>query len=413
MQSRRPNAQQQPDASSSASTTALSSHRNNNHQNKSSKTLSWKQWLMQVIRSLAKVILWPLKYFLQLTFPSCDTDGLSAAASAKATLKFCNYMQQQSTINNEQLWATNGFAHAKQQAAEQSKLILLVLHSPLSPDSTTFCHSHLHQPQLQSFASHSQILPLGLDVHTGQGAQLASVLQASAFPLLALLQPNLNATTSSSASLTILFRAEGESLMSLCNSNIHGQGNATTTTATSANTLHTYLQLALTRHETMVAEAIARRMDRAQDVALRQAQDDEYQETLRLDREKQALAAEKALEQRMEEQSRVNEEQAQRNVIQQAKQLVGDEPAQGGCMVRFVLPSGTKLNRRFATDATIKVLKAYLTVYCYENDITMGIIGLSTSFPRKTYNEENEQQLTLEEAGLTGQAVLMVQDLDA
>ena len=79
--------------------------------------------------------------------------------------------------------------------------------------------------------------------------------------------------------------------------------------------------------------------------------------------------------------------------------------------MRLVLPSGVKLNRRFYADDTIATVKAFLLVHFQENDQPqVQNIGLSTNFPKKTY--ENDQE-TLQEAGLVPQAVLMVQDLDA
>ena len=336
-----------------------------------------------------RILLWPLRRLLLVIFPLSDYDGLSAAASTKATQRFASALN----IQQHQQWLTNGFAAARQQAVDQSQLLLVVLHSPLSPDSTAFCRNVL--PLLDSFVNNPHVAALGVDIQSGQGAQLAQVLQASAFPLLAVLQP-----TSNSSNLTVLLRAQGESLMNM------------STMPAAEPALLQYLHMALARHEALVAEETARRIEREQAAQLRRMQDEEYQETLRIDRERQeqALAQERLRQE--EEHRRLEQEQAQVNAIDSARRLVGEEPTSGGCMVRFVLPSGTKLNRRFQTDATISVLKAYLVVYCHDNHVEMGSIGLSTSFPRKTYNEDHEQQLTLEEAGLAGQAVLMVQDLD-
>jgi FAS-associated factor 2 len=307
-------------------------------------------------------------------------------------------------------WLTTGFAAAKQQAMEQSKLIFLVLHSPLSPESNQFCQSIL--PLLQSFTTNANVLALGFDIHSAQGAQLAQLLQAKAFPLLMVLQAGT--TSSSQQHLTVLFRVEGNSLLNFHTiATMNNSSNNNDSNHTTALLLTTYLHTALARHEAIIAEETSRRITREQEAVLRRTQDEEYQEALRMDR----LRVEQATAQELQ---RVQEEEhlkalvtAKQTAIAKAREMVGEEPAQGGCMVRFVLPSGSKLNRRFANDATIQVLKAYLQVYFHDNEMSMGCIGLSTSFPRKTYNDESEQQLTLEEAGLAGQAVLMVQDLDA
>ena len=91
-----------------------------------------------------------------------------------------------------------------------------------------------------------------------------------------------------------------------------------------------------------------------------------------------------------------------------------DQGSAGGCAnIRFVLPTGTKLLRRFAPDQTVAALRAFLVVHFHEKKIDIKNIGLSANFPRKTYNSEEDDNLTLVEAGIAPQAVLMVQDLDA
>jgi membrane associated rhomboid family serine protease len=132
------------------------------------------------------------------------------------------------------------------------------------------------------------------------------------------------------------------------------------------------------------------------------------------DRERQ-VAADREMEQQrqMQEDERVRQEEEEvKQIIATAMSLVKPAPEAGGTTVRFVLPSGMKLNRRFASSETMAALRAFLRLQFHERNIDMGRdIGLSTSFPRKSYNEHDDQ--TLEELGLSPQVVLMVQDLDA
>ena len=157
------------------------------------------------------------------------------------------------------------------------------------------------------------------------------------------------------------------------------------------------------------------RLEREQETLLRQQQDAEYQEALLADQERERQQAEAAAEEerrRVEEEERVAaEERKAQAVIDNAREKLRDPPAAGGAMIRFVLPSGQKLNRRFYADDTIGACKAFVRLHCHENEVEMGAIGLSTNFPKKSYNDDHD--LTLEDAGLTPQAVLMVQDLDA
>lgn len=174
----------------------------------------------------------------------------------------------------------------------------------------------------------------------------------------------------------------------------------------------------------VVAEAEARRLQRQEELELRQQQDAEYQAALLADQERERMKqteaeqeAQRLEERQQQEQQHEAEQEAQLN---QARAQVPPEPPLGGdqsgnvsvTAIRFVLPSGTKVMRRFYSNEKIAGLLSFLTVHFHDNEIAMSKnIGLSTNFPKKSYHEN--PNLTLEEAGLSPQAVLMVQDLDA
>jgi hypothetical protein len=83
------------------------------------------------------------------------------------------------------------------------------------------------------------------------------------------------------------------------------------------------------------------------------------------------------------------------------------------CMIRFVFPSGAKVNRRFVRDEdTVETLRAFVLLFCHENNISMSTIGLSTSYPKQSFNDDDCSNKTLEQLGFASQVVLMVQDLD-
>ena len=274
---------------------------------------------------------------------------------------------------------------------QESSLLLIILHAPHSPASQEFCQDTLPK-LLQDVLQESQLLLLkawGVSIHTGQGAQLAHALNISSYPWMGVLQPTTRGTGGSGQYLNVLLRLEGVTLQT-----------------TPTQTLLQYIQQCLTRHQVLVADEMARQLHRQEEVELRRMQDEEYQETLRMDQERERRVRDEELQRQQEEASRQQE-------MDDARELVGAEPASGGCLIRFVLPSGAKLNRRFENDTTIRAVKAFLMLYFLDQSIEMGRIGLSMSFPRKTFNEDDEQELTLVQAGLQGQAVLMVQDLDA
>jgi FAS-associated factor 2 len=243
------------------------------------------------------------------------------------------------------------------------------------------------------------VLALGLSIHSGQGAQLAQMLKVQAYPALYLLEPPpRDASSSSTRTLTLLFQAEGKCLLDY-----------------SAEQLVPLLQSCVQRHQTILAEHEARRIEREQETLLRQQQDAEYQAALQADQERERQQAEAAAEeerQRREEEDRIAKaEREAQAVIDTARDTLRESPSSGGAMIRFVLPSGQKVNRRFYGDDTIGTCRAFVRLHCHENEIEMGTIGLSTNFPKKSYNDDDT--VTLEDAGLAPQAVLMVQDLDA
>ena len=355
---------------------------------------------------ILRLLLWPVRQVTTLLFPVGELDGLSPAVTAKAAQSFVNYVKSVAgapgPASPHETWSTQGFVAAKEEATESGSLLLLYLHSPLHRLADSYCRKVLcHDSLLHNILRQPNVLPLGMSIHSGQGAQLAQMLQVQAYPALALLQPPPRpnrGSSSSNRSMTLLFRAEGNSLMSL-----------------TADQLVPHLQLCVQRHQAILAEQEARRVQREQETLLRQQQDAEYQQALLADQERERQQAEAAAE--AERQARLERERAEaeqreaQRVIDEARAKVRESPATGGGMIRFTLPTGQKVDRRFHADDTIGVCKAFVRLHCHENEIEMGTIGLSTSYPKKSYNEDDD--LTLTDAGLTPKAVLMVQDLDA
>jgi FAS-associated factor 2 len=385
--------------------------RQNNAVNNNNYEPFLQRWI-GVVTLVLRILLWPLRRASQWVFPVGDLDGLSAPVTAKAAQQFVTYLRNlHSGTNAEGIsltepWVTTGFAAVQAQVAQSSSIVLVYLHSPLHRNASKYCQSVLLGNNMSNFLRQPNLICLGVSIHTAQGAQLASMLSASSFPCLALLQPkNVGSTSSNSsnaaATMNLVFKAEGPVLLSL-----------------RSEQLVNYLNMTLQRHQIVLAEQEARRIQREQESELRRQQDEEYEAALLADQERERQQQ----EERDQERRRLEEEEAkerakkqeEENRLGQAKALLRPAPEKGGTRIRFTLPTGAKLDRRFHNDETIKSLKAFLTLHFSEQtDDTQHIknIGLSTSFPKKTYHELDDQ--TLEESGLSPQAVLMVQDLDA
>jgi FAS-associated factor 2 len=396
--------------------------RSSSNSSNSSTSSSFIQRWLRMVASLLRILLWPVRRLSAWLFPGDEYDGLSPAVTAKATQQFVSYLRglksshvsnnssssnnivSNSSNNNSSVsdaWVTTGFAEARQQALlnnhlhqqqQEGGLLFVYLHSPLHRLADHFALNILcHESMVDFMNQQHHITSFGVSIHTAQGAQLAQMLNACAFPFICLLQPKGPTT------MQLLFRAEGPALTEL-----------------TIDRIMPHLQTALQRHESIVAAEQLRRLQREQEQDLRRQQDEEYQAALLADQERerqQAQERERDMTILREEEERMREEKEDREAaLDSARAQVRPEPESGGTTVRFVLPSGMKLNRRFGSDETIGALKAFLKLHFHENEIAIERVALSTNFPRKTFDDEG---ITLEAAGLSPQAVLMVQDLDA
>jgi len=232
------------------------------------------------------------------------------------------------------------------------------------------------------------------------------MLGVNGFPFMALLSVKGSGSTNgnNNVSMELMLRMEGPQLLKI-----------------PPNQITTYLNTTITRHAEVLAAEEARRLQREEEQRLREEQDREYQEALLADQmreiERQEAAERERREQEEREEAERQKQEKEANRLEDARSLLeaaGEPPAgsKGMARMRFTLPNGKKVDRRFRAEDTIKTIRAFLIVHFHEQGIEMKNFGLSTNFPRKSFGEE-ENGLTLEEAGLAPQAVVMVQDLDA
>lgn len=348
--------------------------------------------LLQIVSYCLQILLWPFLQTIQFLFPHRDTDGLAPAVSAKAAQQFVSYLKSLPGTSDAYVlgarivssWSPPiGFAALKQEAVSKKSLIVLYLHAPLHREARTFAQQFLNHRTFMDFIAADGILATGFSIHTAQGAQLANMLDVTSFPVLCVLQPT------GSNTLQLVFKAQGQQLVQMAKS----------------NALMNYLNSVQQRHLAVLTEAEVRRLQRQAESDLRRQQDEEYQATLQADREREQ---QKAMQRAAEEVAQLE--------LQKLRDQIRPEPdasdTKNSTMIRFCLPTGAKINRRFENTETVSALKGFLRIYCVDNNIEMGSIGLSTNFPRKTF-EDSDNDKTLTEAELSPQAVLMVQDLDA
>jgi FAS-associated factor 2 len=372
------------------------------------------QRIQEVLVFIAALLWRPIQALYQMLFPPSDFDGLSPAVCCKAALDFAtNVLSNDATNstnnNNYQTvaspWLTSGFSTAKQEAVDSQSLLLVVLHSPLHPKSKPYLNK-LSGALQNLLRTEAHIRAVGFSIQTAQGLYLSQVFSASSYPFVALVQPPVTGKITSSNNsdhdtgsnnnsptrLNLLVRAEGPALVEY-----------------NVDHLVAIVQACLTRHQVQVAEALARRLQQEEESQLRRMQDEEYQMSLAADQQREREERERRQRELHAEQEKLDRHQHAQRLLQENDDAVANGAKTAN--VRFVLPSGGKLNHKFDETGALAVLFAYLKVHFREHNIPIENIGLSTSFPKRSLDEDDSQ--TLAEAQLVPQAVLMVQDLDA
>lgn len=153
------------------------------------------------------------------------------------------------------------------------------------------------------------------------------------------------------------------------------------------------------------------------------SQNAEYEESLQADELRAVAAMERAEQERLQEQvreeeRRLNEAEAQAHLENLRKRREEFEkahpvPGQGEpqVSVRIRGPNGTSILRSFTPSTPVDALFDFTIVGDWDPAITQGFdpaFDLQTSYPTRSLQDLREQ--TLEEAGLSPSAVLMVHD---
>ncbi len=229
---------------------------------------------------------------------------------------------------------TSSFSALKQEAAATQSLILVYLHSPVHRQAGELCQKFLLNSQFLDWITQNNgthiiggVRAMGSSIHTSQGSSLSFQLAVASFPCIALLQPSPSSASSGSNGngsynraeadhkpLKLVFKAEGPALIKMTSSQL-------------LNLIKTTYQ----RHQIIVQEREARRIEREQEQQLRRQQDAEYQEALRADQERERQRQEEEeLQKRVQKEEEENEKkkiQEEKDRLEKAKALVRPEPA--------------------------------------------------------------------------------------
>jgi len=269
------------------------------------------------------------------------------------------------------------------------KFLVVYLHSSIHQDTDTFCREVLCTELITDFLN-EHFLFWGGDVSVAESYKLSTLLDASSFPFLAVICNNTIGGT------TIVDRIEGR---------------------LSAEDLITKLTNILETHGNILLEAKIEHDQRERDRLLRAEQDEAFRQSLAQDQEKERKLREEEQRLREEEQKRNSIEdqkkQQQKEREKQRKNLAASLPAEPDANDRQTtqlvirLLDGSRLQRRFASNNTLQTVFDYVEAF---GKMECDQYDLVTNFPRKIYTLEEHSNLTLDEAGLTPQASLFVQE---
>jgi len=286
----------------------------------------------------------------------------------------------------------SSYKEAITQAHSREKLLLLYIHSANHPNTEEFCKETLCEESFCTYVNR-EMLTWGGSVEFADAYRLCDMMMVSTFPTLAVLQPSVASSSSQSSSgaqkitARLLVRIDGS--------------------ADKASIMEK-LRICCQQHQAVVSEARARRLQEEERRNLLEQQNREYLESQRRDREREEE------KRRLEEEARIKVEALKRKRDELPEEPAADTP-RGECSnIKFNLPNGNNLRRRFKATDLLQHVRDFVEVSLDDmEDNTIENFELVMNFPKKRFSRDDDHSLTIKEAGLVPQAVLFVQDLDS
>lgn len=246
----------------------------------------------------------------------------------------------------------NGYAHALDMARKDLKFLLVVLLSPEHDDTSSFVRQTLLSREVVDYitGAENNILVWAGTVQDSEAYQVSVALNCTKFPFAALIA---HTPQVSSTAMSIVARIVGP---------------------TPPATFVAKLREAVGQHTEALEQTRATRASREAERSLREQQNSAYERSLAQDRERarqrrEAEAARKRAEEEAREQMQEHErrERDMRQWKRWRAQRLSAEPGaevEGLTRVSIRMPSGERVLRRFASEAAIEELYAF--VECYD-----------------------------------------------
>ncbi|EEA25451.1 UBX domain-containing protein 10 [Talaromyces marneffei ATCC 18224] len=278
-----------------------------------------------------------------------NTSGRRALAPKDTAARFIREFEEEYGSHSLP-FLENGYNMALEKAHQELKFLVVVLLSPEHDDMNGWVKETLLSRQVVEYINdpNNQILLWGGNVQDSEAYQVANSLRCTKFPFASVIvhTPNVGATAMSN-----IGRIPGN---------------------TNPSEFLTKLRTAISQNKEPLDRVRARRAEQQASRTLRQEQDSAYERSLAQDRERarQRREAEAArLRAEEEEAARLAVEEKRATDLKQWKQwrsqnLAREPEGPDAIRVSIRLPSGERVIRKFAPDADLE--EVYAFVECYE-----------------------------------------------
>ena len=285
------------------------------------------------------------------------------------------------------------------------RFIVIYLHSPSHRDTDAFCTNVIATQRFSDFINTENAIFWSCSIYYPEGYKVFQSFKVNTYPFVGLIGLKNH-------KMVAMKRIEGYyDLVPFLN----------------------ILKEAMVNNEYSLIAARLDREERNMSTLIRAQQDADFEESLRVDQEKERKRKEVEEEKAKEERLKKEKEDAiirrQEKITWMKSSLLTEIPAEpeangtGSIRIMFKLPNGKRLERRFLNTDPVKYL--YYYVFCHDEELVN--FKIVTNFPKRdlpgyspspetnheTDNDENGMGKLLEHCNLENNVMLFVHDLDS
>eukprot|EP00761_Pharyngomonas_kirbyi_P007381 gb/GECH01007391.1/.p1 GENE.gb/GECH01007391.1/~~gb/GECH01007391.1/.p1 ORF type:complete len:360 (+),score=130.41 gb/GECH01007391.1/:1-1080(+) len=353
--------------------------------NKSSSSSDSREmsWFYRMWFALGKFIKMPFSFIFKIFTLPFNAGGLFQAETIE---NFPSEFENNYSESHPQFFS-GSFKDALAAAKSSYKLLLVYLHAPDHNTTPEFCQNILGSTDIAEYISENFVF-WACSIKDVEGYRLCSDLEVTTYPFLAVFAPVHSKPT-------FLSRIEG--LMSPDRferrlEEIVENGSPLMIAAKAED------------EEQQLRRAQMEEQERAYNEALERDQERERQRQQEEEERRQAELEQQRREEEHQRKLKEREEEIQRK--RESLPLEPEASEKGTAKVKFRLPNGTQLERRFLADDKVSILYDFVDSQDTEtwNRDLLATLRLETNFPKKVLSPDE----TVSEAGLRPRANIFV-----